>query len=220
MTCARNSLCRSASYVAAVILFATGCGQSPSGSTTATVAPPTPEESFDIIMAEFKRHVEDTPSGFVTEKGGERSRLLASNKVSSEVIPPANEGDPYRAEVTVVSEARYSLQRKVEEPDESSNDNERDKKSNSDLSDGSTDNGLDMNMLDSGLVKSPGTGSDQGARESKNAGESIITRREEKDKKTFELEYKDGRWQLLTTPDPDTERAIKFAFDKALATQI
>src|SRR5262245_58941812 len=108
------------SGLTAIVLVA-GCSRStstPSPGPATTKA--TPEESFDIIMETFRRRIEGTPSGFVVDNaGGGRSRLMASNKVGSEVFPPAKEGDPYTAEVTVLSEARFSLQRKVDEADES-----------------------------------------------------------------------------------------------------
>src|SRR5262245_3334264 len=93
------------SSVMTAILLAAGCSSSTSGPSTAPVAAkPTPEQSFDMIMETFRRRIEGTPSGFVVDNaGGGRSRLMASNKVSSEVFPPEKEGDPYRAEVTVFS---------------------------------------------------------------------------------------------------------------------
>src|SRR5262245_5940709 len=113
------------SALTAIVLVA-GCSRSTSNPSTSTAtAKPTPEASFDVIMETFRRRIEGTPSGFVVDNaGGGRSRLMASNKVGSEVFPPAKEGDPYTAEVTVVSEARFSLQRKVEETDESTKKDE------------------------------------------------------------------------------------------------
>lgn len=219
---ARNPIRRPAMCVAAVILLTAGCGESSSGPSAGTVAAkPTPEQSFEVIMATFKRRIEDTPSGFVTERDGGRSRLMASNKVSSQIFPPAKEGDPYRAEVTVVSETRYSLQRSVEEPDESTkkDDQRNNQRSGSGSLDDPGNTGRGVDILDPGLVVSSGGGSPS-PHGSPGAADSVITRRNDEEKRSFELEYRDGRWKLLTAPDPETERAIELAFQESLGTQI
>src|SRR5262245_14687199 len=123
----------------AALLVAEGCYKSPSGPSPAPVASkPTPEQSFEQIVETVKRRIQDTPSGFVMKQpDGASSRLMASNTVTSEIFPPTKEGEPYRGEVTIASESRYSLQRSGESSDESSKkrDSERsDQKSGSDTS--------------------------------------------------------------------------------------
>jgi hypothetical protein len=44
-------------------------------------------------------------------------------------------------------------------------------------------------------------------------------RHEDKDARTFDLEYRDGRWVLLTKLDPKTEQSIENAFRTAFETQ-
>jgi hypothetical protein len=46
-----------------------------------------------------------------------------------------------------------------------------------------------------------------------------VTRRVDETERVFDLEYRNGKWVLLTKPDPNTERAVQSAFDEALATQ-
>ncbi len=217
-----NPIRRSALYVAAVILLTAGCGKSSSGPAAGTVAAkPTPEQSFDVIMATFKRRIEDTPSGFVSQRDGGRSRLMATNKVTSQIIPPAKEGDPYRAQVIVVSETRYSLQRPVEEPDESSkkDDQRNNQRSGTGSLDEPGNTGRGVDILDPGLIASSGDGSSSPLG-SPSAADGGPIRRNDEEKRTFELEYKDGRWRLLTAPNPESERAIELAFEESLGTQI
>jgi hypothetical protein len=205
--------------VTAVLLAAAGCGRSSSGpSATPVVAKPTPEASFDLIVATIKRRIEDTPSGFVAQQPGGHSRMMASNKVTSQLLPPAKEGEPYRAEVTVVSQSRYWLRRATEESEDSSG--KSDERNEQRPSKGTLENpaNIGVDALDSESIVSSG-GESQSRRASPGQAESTVTRRDDEEKRTFELEYKGGRWILLTKPT-DTERAIALAFEEALGTQI
>jgi hypothetical protein len=202
-------------------LLTAGCSRSPGGGAASPVVEkPKPEESFDLIVDTVKRRIQDTPSGFVVKQSdGGSSRLMASNTVTSEIFPPAKEGDPYRGEITIASESRYSLQRPTEEPDESNKkrDAERkDHKSGSDSLNNPGGAGSGVDILEPGLVASPGNGN-QGTRVSADSGP---IRAKDSVKKVFKLEYKDGRWKLLTPPDPQFERAIELAFQEALESQI
>ncbi|MEX0641482.1 MAG: hypothetical protein WD468_02210 [Pirellulales bacterium] len=204
-------------------LLATGCGKSASErSAELAAAKPAAEQSFELIMETFKRRIEGTPSGFISKQQGARSRLTASNQVTSQVIPPAQEGEPYRAEVTVVSETRYSLQRPTEETDDSTkkdDDDRNNKRSGPGIVDNPADINTGLNILDPGLIGSTGDeGQTQQASPSKSEPE--FSRRNDKEERTFKLEYKNGRWALMTKPDPKTERAIELAFEESLSTQI
>lgn len=220
MKCVTRSRCGLNLSVLIAILLAGGCDHSASTPSVAdTAAKPAPEQSFDVIMETFKRRVQDTPSGFVIEKGGERSRLMASNVVTSEVFPPKAEGDPYRAEITIVSETRYSLQQSLDESDDSKQDDAKGDQSSASGSADRSAGGKGVEILDPGLINSPGADS-QGRRPPSTANDTVIARRDDKEVRVFKLEYKDGRWTLLTSPDPETERAISLAFQEALSTQI
>ena len=184
-------------------------------------AKPAPEQSFDLIMATFKRRIEDAPSGFVTPQVGGHSRMIASNKVTSKVLPPAKDGEPYRAEVTVASRSRYSLQRSIDESEDTSQkkDERKEQRSNADSLENPGNIGSGVDILDPGLV-SPSGGEGQDRRGGPDLAESVVSRRIDEEKRTFELEYQNGRWALITKTDPETERSIQSAFEEALATQI
>ena len=97
----------------ALLLFVaascTSCSDGkPSPAAASRNAKPTPEESFNTIVETFRRRIEDTPVGFVASNSTGRSSMIGTNKVSSELIRPTNEADPYKAVITVTSESRYS----------------------------------------------------------------------------------------------------------------
>jgi hypothetical protein len=202
-------------------LLAAGCGRSSSDGTGAPVAAkPAPEQSFDLIMATFKRRIEDAPSGFVAPQAGGHSRMIASNEVTSKVLPPAKDGEPYRAEVTVASRSRYSLQRSIDESEDTSKkkDERKEQRSNADSLENPGNVGKGVDILDPGLVSPSGEGPNR--RGALDPAESVVSRRVDEEKRTFELEYQNGRWALMTKTDPETERSIQSAFEEALATQI
>lgn len=175
----------------------------------ARYANPTPEQSFETIFDTFRRRIEDTPVGFVVSDSTSRTSMIGSNKVSSELIPPAKEGDPYKAVVTVVSESRYSIMR-TKEDDSTAEANAANRKSDP----------LGENKNEAGEPIEPslppraevGTG-------------RIVTdvikppAQDKQDIRKYELEYKNGRWELMTKLDTKTEQSIQNAFKNALDTQ-
>jgi hypothetical protein len=216
MKCDAHSTCWLKLSVLAAVLTTVGCNNSAQLSSP-VVAPKkiAPEESFELIMSTFRRMIEKTPGGFAVPQEGGHSRLITSNRVSSELIPPTKEGEPYRAKVTVDSQSRYSLQQQTSEAsdaDERSDEGTEQRAAPDPLADPA---GLDN------LAPSQGSpsGESNKTRPGGATGESVVLRREDEGLHTFDLEYKDGRWVLLTQPNPETELSIKNAFERALATQ-
>jgi hypothetical protein len=181
-------------------------------------ANPTPEEKFNFIVDTFRRGVENANIFFRVPREGGHSMLAGQNEVKHEFIKPTKEGDPYRGVITVVSQSHYSIQHSADRPEESARDEDaRNQNSDSPLGDLNPSDGIDI--LDSDLAARAGTAG-PGSRPSALASESTISRRENQSDRKYELEYKDGRWTLLTELDPKTEQAIEYAFDYALKTQI
>jgi hypothetical protein len=198
------------------VVLTTGCDNAGKPTTRVVLPKPAPEASFDLIMETLKRRIQDVPGGFMAPKAGGHSRLIASNTISSELVPPAKEGDPYRAIVTVVSRSRYSLQQPIGDSGDKPPENNEQGGSNP-LEDPSG-LGVGVGIVDPGLVTPPVDGGDR--RDLSAATETVVARRVDEEVKKYELEYKEGRWALLTKPNPETERSIQSAFDEALATQI
>jgi len=190
-----------------------GCNDSTGGSPA--LSKPTPEESFDLIVETFKRGVEDIPIGFVVRREGGHSMMSGRNEVSHELITPAKEGDPYRGVITVDSEWKYSMQHS-DEAEETDREGEPSRQESA-LDDGQDPDSIEI--LDSNLV----SGSSPALEDSQSSsatGVKRVTREQDEKKRTYDLVYKNGRWALTTELDPETERSIENAFEKALNTQI
>ena len=178
---------------------------------------PGPEESFEFIVETFRRGVEDVPIGFVVRQEHGHSMMVGKNEVNHELIRPQKEGEPYKGIITVDSQSSYSIKR-------SGSSDENDAKDNGDndvaqAADLATDPG-GLEILDPELVNS--SPSNGGARASSAGSTEPIVRRQADDwpVRKYELEYRNGRWELVTRLDPETEQSIENAFKKALKTQI
>lgn len=198
---------------ASAVVGVGGCSSSTNGSPAASK--PTPEKSFELILATFRRGVEDIPVGFVVRQGGGHSMMSGRKEVSHQLIPPSKKGEPYRATITVESEWKYSVQQS-DEPDGPDREEESDQQ-HSPLNESANGNGLEI--LDPDLVAS--SGAENQSRSSGPAnGERRVTRLPDEAVRTYELVYQNGRWSLVTELDPETEQSIERAFTKALDTQI
>ena len=197
-----------------------GCAKEAGKGSAASAkrAKPGPEESFELIVETFRRGVEDVPIGFVVRRESGHSRMVGKNDVKHELIPPSQEGEPYKAIITVDSKSSYSIQRSgsSDDDDAKQDDSSRDATQADDLA---NDPG-GVEVFDSDLVNaSPSGGSTRGNGEG--ATEPIVRRQaDDWPARKYELEYRSGRWELLTKLDPETEQSIQNAFDQALKTQI
>jgi hypothetical protein len=185
-----------------------------SGSLTSGKA--SPEESFKIILATFKRGIEDVQAGFVLPEsaGSGHSMLATQNKVTSELIPPANEAEPYRATITVTNRSRFSLQRNEAEEKERKDEKNQQESSSSTTDATGADNGVQI--LDPDLVSSSSTSK---GKKGPSITDSAVSRQTIESQRTYELVYENGRWNLVTKLDEELEKSIQGAFDQALGTQ-
>ena len=180
-------------------------------------AKPGPEESFDVIVETFRRRIEETPVGFVVSGAGSRSTMVGTNKVSYELIRPANETDPYKAVVTVTSQSRYSIKRTKDSSEDAGRENSVDPKASNPLAETGDDNGVES--FDSGLVGTPAAESPKASTPSRTT-EAVVARRPDEEQRKYELLYQNGRWNLVTELNKETEQSIQNAFKSALDTQI
>jgi hypothetical protein len=196
-----------------------GCGNKSTSNASAsdgkTIQKPGPEESFKLIVETFRRGIEDIPIGFVIRQESGQSMMVGKNEVSHKLIRPAKEGDPYRAIITVTSQSRYSIQRTREEP---APEDVEEPSVASDLTDESDEeNGQEI--FDSELVG--GTNSkNETRRKSPGETEQFVARRPDEGQRDYALVYENGEWRLITETDPETEQAIRDAFNRALKTQV
>jgi hypothetical protein len=218
----RHALCAA---LLATLASSVGCDQKSNTpiqpAPPAQVAKPGPEESFELIVETFRRGVEDIPIGFVVrDRSGGHSMMTGRNEVTHELIPPANEGDPYKGVITVESESRYSLQRSTDAPEESANaDQSSADQSAANLAPSGVDSGVEV--LDPDLVTTPGAAPEERPSSSAKGEKNgvTVTRKADVHKRTYELVYRNGSWRLVTKLDPKTEKSIQYAFDRALESQ-
>lgn len=195
------------------------CTHHEAGKGTAARPKPGPEVTFEMVMDTFRRRIEDSPIGFVVSDANGRSTMSGSNKVSSKLIPPAKEGDPYRAEVTVESKSSYSILRTKDSGDEKQREKDADTKSDSLLKDADKANGVES--FDPSVAGGPATSADSGgAAPAPHGGEGTVARRPDVERRTYELIYKDGRWGLVTELNKETEQSVQNAFHSAFETQM
>jgi hypothetical protein len=171
---------------------------------------PTPEDTLSFVMETFRRRVEETPIGFVIADSNGRSTMTGTNKVSYEIIRPADGGDKLKAIVTVTSQSRYSIKRSKE-----SEEKPEEQAANKSSLDSAEDEQNGVESFD------PSVASKQSADTSLSTGrsEDVVARRPEEETRKYELDYVDGRWTLVTQLNPETESSIQNAFKNALDVQ-
>ncbi len=198
-----------------------GCRDEAASSASAAAArsaqKPAPEESFQLIVDTFRRGMEDVPIGFVMREEGGQSMMVGKREVSHELVKPTKEGEPYRAVITVHTQSRYSIQR-TKVPEENGAEEQADEDSSGVEPLGEPDDQNGLESFDSDLVSAPGSNKDS-RRSTAAPTEDFVARHPDEGQRKYELVYDNGRWNLITELDPETEQSVRSAFDKALKTQ-
>jgi hypothetical protein len=192
----------------------TGCRRESSPPVEATPERPAAELSFEAIVEVVKDGIEmpgGDASAFVAQRTGATSRFQVHNTVTSQLIPPATTSDPYRGTITVTSRSIYSLRQSVEEDDKEEEAPVDDRFS---LDDDAEESDSGFSSLDQDLVSESADDKKAGATELES-----VRRRADEDVRTYDLVYKDGRWELTSTFDPKTEKSVENAFKRALGLQ-
>jgi hypothetical protein len=200
-----------------IVVSGAGCQKKPADAqaTNAAAKPAlsTPEESFATVIENFRRGVEEIPIHLaVRDSSGGETLMTGRNRVTYELLPPQNEGEPFKAKITVTSDTQYSVRRAPELPVENSNQSE-----DAGADSASTDSS-DVQILDPAVASVPSAGRSSTAGKS-NGSVGKVVREENVLEREYELVHENGRWKLVTELDPATEESIKLAFDRALAAQ-
>ncbi|HEX2474860.1 MAG TPA: hypothetical protein VHK01_08945 [Lacipirellulaceae bacterium] len=195
----------------------TGCRDEAASSASAAAARaaknPTPEESFQLIVDTFRRGLEDVPIGFVMREEGGQSMMVGKREFSHELIKPTKEGEPYRATITVITQSRYSMQRS-KAPEENGAEEQTDEGSSGVEPLGEQDGESGLETFDSDLVSAPESKKDS-RRPTAAPAEDIVERYPVEGQQKYDLVYENGRWSLITKLDPETEKSIRYAFERA-----
>lgn len=170
----------------------------------------TPEERFESIVETLKYGLENqslsAQSVAVDGAPGLGDPVAAARiRVEHELIRPTNEGDPFRAKVTFVSESKVTV---VIAPPSAQD------KADAKKDDGSALADVEIDGLDIDALKTPSQNTI-----AEKLGSSPIKELESQDKRVFELEFKEGRWVLLDQPDPDVEPYYDLVLRRAIRDQ-
>jgi len=209
--------------VLSVVGVAVGCqqqtGRGKDAAARARYSKPGPEESFTLIVETFRRGIEDVPIGFVLHDEEGHSMMTGRNEVSHKLIPPAKEGDPYKAVITVGSHSHYSIQRSTSDEAEDDEQTGEQQRFDSLAAEGQD---TDIQVFDGDLVSPSGEKKPdrRTASPATEKAEKTVTRQADRQERHYELVYQDGKWTLVTPLDPETEQAIQNAFKRALEMQI
>ena len=201
----------------AVTWTSTGCRERQSSQSSAAAARATPEASFKEIVRLVADGVDlqgvSTSTGFVSSDDRASSRFKVNNEVTSQLIPPGDGNSTYRGTITVTSSSTYSLRRSADDSGDKK-DQDQSAKDNgfSLLDDPDADSGFDA--MDDQLVSPAPNGAKAGTDHIES-----VQRRTAKDVRIYELVYEHNRWVLKTKLDPETEKSIAKAFERALRLQ-
>lgn len=193
-----------------------GCRPEAAAPPPAVAEHSSPAESFEEIVKVFENGMElpgSNLSDVFRQDTGASSRIQVHNTVTSELIPPASADEPYRGTITVSSQSVYSMRRAVEDKDESEDDDYQQAAGSNAF--GTESSNTEFQSFDQGLIAN----APKDEKKAESSETPIVQRRPEKDDRTYELLYRDGRWELITKLDPKTERSVANAFDRALRHQ-
>jgi hypothetical protein len=135
-----------------------------------------------------------------------------SHKMTQQLEPPQEKGENWRGTFTITT--RYKLTIFTRKNKDKTKDAEG---ASEDAAADPLDPSAEVtDSFDPGAID-PGA-SVGGGVDVLTSGSPITTRDNEK-VRTFQLEYVNDRWKLITKTDPDTEKSIQAAFDYALRRQ-
>lgn len=205
----------------ALVLLAlgnSGCDRQPSSAvvghdSTVSLANRDPEEMYKGIITLFRREVEkvstDTSSG-----NGVVSTHKIERKVKDKLIPPATPADHYKARVTVDTRLNSTFRSTINHEED---EDEKEQKAGTTGLGGVADPFSDSNdplqeEFDNSLAANLKTS--QG--HLKDLVKPVVNERVNEYEDTYELEFKDGRWNLAKAPE---EKFIQATFEYVLNRQ-
>ena len=194
-------------YFVTCLVLVLGCGGERPAERPA-VAPPTPEERFENLVAALKRQYDVplpaapfVPSVPVTEPGVPVISTRTKN-IEHKLIEPTEEGSSYKGIVTIATQSTTTTLLPIEEKKEEKQENEA-------SSEGVAS--VDSDGL-GGLIR---TGNDPVTR----LGTSPLKTVETENIRTLEFEFREGAWILLTEIDEENEPFTATAVEYALKRQ-
>lgn len=203
--------------VVACLLVAAGGCKDPAQQQAAAEepTPPTADERFERIVDSLKRHIENQPltatSDTVGAYNAEPGTPITDAKiqVEHELAPVGADGEPRRAVICLRSRSKVTVVLPQPTEDEA---NQADSRRNRELTD-LQDELKGVADLDSLVVPS------KQSLAAKLSSSPVHEIEPDEDSSCYELEFRDGRWELLTELDGENEPFNKLAIEFALKRQ-
>lgn len=186
-------------------LLLTGCPDPNQPAPPADPPTPEPQAKLENVMGHLERLLATNTRGSENSLGGGALSSGWSQSVSSELMPPDDTFDTYRAKIKVRRQYAVTMFHSQDEEDSSDGD-----------ASGDTGEYIDYDnteAVENAMIEAP-----TGAASPRPALDPMVTRENEKIY-TYDLEFLNGRWELLSNMDAKTENSIKDAFEYALKRQ-
>jgi hypothetical protein len=211
----KRSIITASCLAALGLMVSLGCEKAPDPADN-TLAPTTPEGKFELIAQTFRRGMEiDASEVIAVGKSNQQAAISITNRVSHKLIPPASEGDIYRGTITVESQSHYAIQRI--EPTQEQAGGEQATGEESTTTEGGTEAGVEIRDTD---LMGTAANTSRPQKPARAPAKAMLPGRPDLDVRNYELEYRNGRWELVTKIDLETDLAVQKVFEHALKTQL
>lgn len=213
-TCSALGARKSPALACLLAVAACGCAGEAAPTADAPAAPPTAEERFERIVRTLEDRLEDgslnAASAAADAAAAPGSPVTdATVRVSHEVFPRSSEGAPQRAKVCITTKAKVlvALPSETEEEKEEAKKEELEERERLEKE---LDGIADLDSLK--IPKSDGLAGRLGSSSVHEINQGDVQR-------CFELEYREGKWELLTELDRENEPFNALAIEYALRKQ-
>jgi hypothetical protein len=202
--------------IAALLLLATGAGCQRGAASADAPKKSTPQESLESVLTTFRRGMETgagsivASSGSLAHQDGGVSVYTIENQVSHEYLPAEQADGEHRAKITVESRSRFSIKPAQGNKDSRDDTSEKSAREGAGTASGAAGAGVGGGLSSGGGSRSTSRG----------VGGEVPEAHKNTEIRTYELAYRNGRWELVTAIDPETDKAALEAFKYAIQTQL
>ena len=203
--------------VGGMMVGLTGCEQSSRDPASLTAPQPAdPVALFEEIVTRVKWDIQgglDTPNvrSFVYPSA---TVFIEESVQDSQIFPPDEENELYRASITIASRVTYSARQQLEEPEPTLPS----RGLVEDFSADADDNGVTGSVFNTDTILAEPSAKPKEPPTTTRVRE-IVGRHEDSDVQVYEFEFRDDLWQLATSIDEETNSGMKRTIEYALSTQ-
>lgn len=200
---------QNAGLLVLVVLLA-GCDQAETKRSATVDPPPTPEERFESIVKTLRRQLESDDLS-VGVAGGDYNAepgvpvTNATVRVTQELIPPAAEGQPYRGVICLRTKSKVTVVLPQPTEEEAEKDKAK-RKAQRDELESELEGVADLDML-------------VAPKADRFSSSPIHEIEPDETESCYDLEYREGRWVLLSELDEENEPFYAIAIEYAMKRQ-